>query len=68
MFRVYQPVLRTLRRTLEAAREELSLLETDLGLCAECGSHPPPPLRERAPRPLAHSIEAQAATRQRRVA
>lgn len=65
MFKLYRPVLQSLRRTLESAREELSLLEADLGLCAHCGNQPPPPLGQRAQRPQP-ALAIQAA--QRRVA
>ena len=52
MLGLHGNVISALRRGLERAQRELSLLEQDLGLCARCGEQPPPPLRQYALRPL----------------
>jgi hypothetical protein len=48
MNRLRREIIDPLRRAFRAAQEELHLLEQDLGLCAQCGSRPPVPLKERA--------------------
>ncbi len=48
MDRLRREIIDPLRRALQAAQEELHLLEQDLGLCTQCGERPPLPLKERA--------------------
>jgi hypothetical protein len=55
--------LSALRRALDAAQQELSLLEQDLGLCAACGERPPLPLKQRALRSLSPRTAARGGRR-----
>ena len=48
MHRLRLEIIAPLRRAFQAAQAELHLLEQDLGLCVQCGGHPPEPLKVRA--------------------
>ncbi len=66
MNRLRRQIIDPLRRAFEAAQTELKLLEQDLGLCAQCGSRPPLPLKERAK--LRSRLQDTSAASSRRVA
>jgi len=63
---VSKRVFQQLARALDAVQHELHLLEEDLGLCADCGDHPPLPLKQRRWQPA--PVRARAAVDRRRVA
>ena len=52
MFMLPDTVTARLHGALVAVQNELRLLEQDLGLCPNCGTRPPVPFAERAPRAL----------------